>query len=200
MQAPTPLEQAKSHWKKASAAHVSSTTGMREAQEALERLKGLIASEYAQLDNAKTGQRAGILAAFGLRAGAPEPSASVADVQARIDALESVLPEHEAAVQQAQAAHAATDAAVRKAEQAILRAKAHLALDVEAKAFAAFKAAHMHRLAVGGALKDRNICVMQTGPGYWPVRLYGEHHHIHYTAPGLDDATAELTAQAEQGK
>lgn len=200
MKEPTPLDLAKSQWKEASDAHVDSTKGVREAQEALAHVQGLIATEQARLTSAKTEQRAGILAAFGFRANAPEPVESVADVQARIDALESVLPEHEAAVQQAHATHAATDAAVRKAEQAILRAKARAAVDIETKAFAAFKAAHMHRLAVGGALKDRNICVMQTGPGYWPVRLYGEHHHIHYTAPGLDDATAELVAQAEQGK
>lgn len=200
MQEPTPLDQAKSQWKEASAAHVSSTTGVREAQEALERLKGLIAAEQDSLASAKTEQRAGILAAFGFRASAPEQAVSVADVQARIDALESVLPEHEAAVQQAHATHAATDAAVRKAEQAILRAKARAAVDIETKAFAAFKAAHMHRLAVGGALKDRNISVMQIAPGYWSTRLYGDRHHIDYTAPGLDAATADLISQAEQGK
>lgn len=200
MQEPTPLDQAKSQWKEASAAHVNSTAEVRKAQEALAHLQGLIAAEQARLASAKTEQRAGILAAFGFRASAPEQAVSVADVQARIDALESVLPEHETAVQQAQVAHAATDAAVHKAEQAILRAKAHAALDVEAKAFAAFKAAHMHRLAVGGALKDRNICIMHTGPGYWPTRLYGDRHHIDCTAPGLDDATADLIAQAEQGK
>lgn len=200
MKEPTPLDLAKSQWKEASDAHVNSTAEVRKAQEALAHVHGLIATEQARLASAKTEQRAGILASFGFRASAPEQAESVADVQARIDALESVVPEHEAAVQQAQATHAATDSAVRKAEQAILRAKAAQAVAAENMAFAAFKAAHMHRLAVGGALKDRSISVMQVGPGYWPARLYGERHYIDYTAPGLDAATADLIAQAEQGK
>ncbi|QKV52034.1 hypothetical protein [Comamonas antarctica] len=200
MKKPTPLDQAKSQWKEASDAHVNSTAGVREAQEALGRLKGLIATEQASLASAKTEQRAGILAAFGFRASAPEQAESVADVQARIDALESVVPEHEATVQLAQAVHAATDAAVRHAEKAILLAKAKQAVDVETKAFEAFKAAHLHRLAVGAALNDRDLAAMQPRGGYWGERLYGDRHHIEYTAPGLDAATADLIAQAEQGK
>ena len=199
MKEPTPLEQAKSQWKEASAAHVNSTAEVRKAQEALAHLQSLIATEQARLSSAKTEQRAGILASFGLRAGAPEQAASVADVQARIDALESVVPEHEAAVQQAQAAHAATDAAVRKAEQAILRAKARAAVEAEEKAFAVFKIAHMHRLAVGGALNDRELALMQIGP-HWSTRLYGDRHHIDFTAPGLDAAIADLVSQSEQGQ
>lgn len=200
MKEPTPLDLAKSQWKEASAAHVNSTKGIREAQEALERLNGLIATEQARLSSAKTEQRAGILASFGFRASAPEQAESVADVQARIDALESVVPEHEAAVEQAKAAHVATDAAVHHAEKAILLAKAEQAVEVETKAFAAFKAAHLHRLAVGAALKDRDLAAMQPRGGYWGDRLYGDRHHIEYTAPGLDAATADLISQAEQGK
>lgn len=200
MQEPTPLDRAKSHWKEASDAHLNSTAEVRKAQEALSHRQGLIATEQARLASAKTEQRAGILASFGFRASAPEQAESAADVQARIDALESVVPEHEAAVQQAQAAHAATDAAVRNAEQAILRAKARAAVEVETKAFAAFKTAHLHRLAVGAALKDRDLAAMQPRGGYWGDRLYGDRHHIEYTAPGLDAATADLIAQAEQGK
>lgn len=199
MKQPSLLDEAKSQWKEASDAHVNSTADVRKAQEALAHLQGLITTEQARLASAKTEQRAGILASFGLRAGAPEQAASVADVQARIDALESVVPEHEAAVQQAQAAHAATDAVVRKAERAILRAKARAAVEAEEKAFAAFKTAHMHRLAVGGALNDRDLALMQVGP-HWVTRLYGDRHHIDYTAPGLDAATADLISQAEQGK
>lgn len=199
MQEPTPLDQAKSQWKEASDAHLNSTAEVRKAQEALAHLQGLIATEQARLSSAKTEQRAGILASFGFRASAPEQAESVADVQARIDALESVVPEHEAAVQQAQAAHAATDSAVRKAEQAILRAKAVQAVAAENMAFAVFKAAHLHRLAVGTALNDCDLAVMQVGP-HWPTRLYGDRHHMDFTAPGLDAATADLIAQAEQGK
>lgn len=200
MKEPTPLDLAKSQWKEASDAHVDSTKGVREAQEALAHVQGLIATEQARLTSAKTEQRAGILAAFGLRASAPEQTASVASIQDGIEALESEVPAYEAAVQQAQAAHAATDTAVRTAERAILSAKAAQAVAAENMAFAAFKVAHMHRLAVGGALKDRSISVMQVGPGYWPARLYGDRHHMDYTAPGLDAATADLIAQAEQGK
>lgn len=200
MQDLTPLGWAKHQWEIASISHVDSTAEVRKAQEALAHLQGLIATEQARLSSAKTEQRAGILASFGFRASAPEQGASVAEVQDRIEALESLVPEHEASIQQAQAAHAATDAAVRKAEQAILRVKAALAIAAENMAFAAFKTAHMHRLAVGAALNDRDLAAMQVGAGYWPARLYGERHYIDFTAPGLDAATADLIAQAEQGK
>lgn len=199
MKQPSLLDQAKSQWKEASDAHVNSTAEVRKAQEALVHLQGLIANELARLASAKTEQRAGILASFGLRASAPEQTASVASIQDGIDALESELPAYEAAVQQAHDTHAATDAAVRKAEKAILRAKAAYAIAAEEAAFADFKAAHMHRLAVGGALNDRDLALMQVGP-HWVTRLYGDRHHIDFTAPGLDAATAYLISQAEQGK
>lgn len=199
MQTINPLEQAKRQWKAASANHVASTAGVRQAKEAVAHLQSLIANEQAQLNSAKTGQRASILAAFGLRTDAPEQTANVTEIQARIDVLESVLPEHEAAVQQAQAVHATTDAAVRKAEQDILNAKAALAIEAEAKAFAAFQEAHLHCLAVGAALHHRDM-TMKLAPGYWTTRIYGDRFHIDCTAPGLNEACAELIALAEQGK
>ena len=195
-----PLDAAKQHWQKASAAHLAAIAGVRTAEEALERLQGLIADEAAKLTAAQAGQRAGILAAFGLGGKADKSKQSVADIRAHLDAFESVLPEHQQALQQAQDNTLKTDAALKEAERGILRVKAEEAVAVEAKAFIAFKAAHMARLAVGCALKDRDLAMMQIGPGYWPSRLYGDRHHIDYTAPGLDAARDALINQAEKGE
>ena len=195
-----PFTAAKQRWQHASQAHVAAIKGVRTAREALERLQGLIATEAAELTKAQEEQRAGILAAFGLGGKAQEPQHSVADIRARLDAFESVLPEHEQALQQAQDNTKETDAAVKEAEKAILRAKAHAAIELESKAFAAFKAAHLHRLAVGAALNDRDLMVMQTAPGFWAKRLYGDRHHLDFTAPGLDAAKADLINQAEKGE
>lgn len=199
MQTNTAIEHAKQQWGKASENHVASTSAVRKAQEALTHLQGLIANEQSQLSIAKVGQRAGILAAFGLGADVPEQAANVSEVQARIDALESVLPDHEAAVRQAQAAHAVTDAAVRSAELAILNAKAVLAIEEEAKAFAAFHKAHLHYLAVGAAAR-RSDMAEKLGPVYWVTRLYGDRTHIDFCVPGVDAARAVLVDLAEQGK
>lgn len=199
MQTTAAIEHAKRKWEEASENHVASTSAVRKAQEALTHLQGLIAHEQAQLSVAKVGQRAGILAAFGLGTDAPAQAANVSEVQARIDALESVLPDHEAAVQQALAAHAATDAAVRSAELAILNAKAVLATEEEAKAFAAFHRAHLHYLAVGLAVK-RSDMAAKLGPSYWISRIYGDRVHMDYAVPGVDAARAVLVDLAEQGK
>lgn len=198
MQATTAIEHAKQQWGEASESHVASTSAVRKAQEALTHLQGLIAHEQEQLSNAKVGQRAGILAAFGLGTDAPAQAANVSEVQARIDALESVQPSHEAAVRQAQAAHAVTDAAVCKAELAILNAKAELAIEAEAKAFAAFHKAHLHYLAIGVAVK-RNDMAAKLGPNYWINRLYGDRVHMDCAVPGVNAACAVLVDLAEQG-
>ncbi|WP_417285472.1 hypothetical protein [Comamonas sp.] len=195
-----PLDAAKQQWQQASAAHVLALKAVRIAQESLEHLQGLIAEEAAKLTAAQAEQRAGILAAFGLGGKAEKNQQNVADIRAHLDAFESVLPEHQQALQQAQGHAGQTDAAVKAAERAILRAKASIAIETEAKAFAVFKVAHLHRLAVGAALNDRELAVMQVGPGYWAARLYGERHYIDFTAPGLDVACADLVSQAEQGK
>lgn len=199
MQVTSSIEHAKRKWEEASENHVASTSAVRKAQEALSHLQGLITHEQAQLSVAKVGQRAGILAAFGLGTDAPAQAANVSEVQARIEALESVLPDHEAAVRQAQAAHAVTDAAVRSAELAILNAKAVLAIEEEAKAFAAFHKAHLHYLAVGLAAKRDDMAV-KLGAGYWVTRLYGDRTHIDFCVPGVDAARAALVDLAEQGK
>lgn len=195
-----PLDAAKQHWQKASSAHLAALAAVRAAEEALERLQGLIADEAAKLTAAQAEQRAGILAAFGLGGKADELQQSVADIRAHLDAFESVLPEHQQALQQAQVHAKQTDEAVKAAERGILRAKTHAALEVEAKAFATFKAAHIHRLAIGAALNDRELAVMQLAHGYWPARLYGDRHHIDFTAPGLDAAREDLINQAEKGE
>lgn len=120
----TQLDAAKQHWQQASEAHVVALAAVRTAQEALDRLQGLIAEEAAKLTAAQAEQRAGILAAFGLGGKAEEPQQSVADIRAHLDAFESVLPEHQQALQQAQEYAKQTDAAVSGAELQILSAKA----------------------------------------------------------------------------
>lgn len=193
------IEQAKRTWSTASNTHVGSTAAVHLAQEALDRLRGLIAQETAKLDMARSEQRATILKTFGLGTEAPEQVSNVLEVQARLDALESVLPEHEAKLERALAAHATSDTAVKEAERAILEAKAAVAVEEEAKAFAAFQKAHLHYLAIGLAL-NRADMMAKLGPAYWTTRLYGDRHHIDYTVPGVEAARDELLDLAEQGK
>lgn len=194
-----PLESAKQHWQQASKAHLAALTGVRTAQEALDRLQGLIADQAAQLTAAEIKQRAGILAAFGLGGKAEEPEQSVADIRAHLDAFESVLPEHQQALHQAQEHAKQTDAAVRGAELQILNAKAVQAEHEAAQAFEAFKTAHLKLLAAGQAAKRSDIGIM-TGPGYWPTRLYGDRFHIDGFVPTVPEMAQILILQAEKGE
>lgn len=193
------IEAAKLQWQEASKAHVNALTSVRTANEALDRLQGLIANEATELAKAKSEQRSGILAEFGLGGKAQKQLQSVADVQARIDAFESVLPEHEQALKQAQENAKRTDAAVKEAEGQILKAKADEAAQEEAKAFAAFKAAHLKYMATGAAAKRREQCI-KLNPGYWTTRLYGDRHHIDYFVPTVPEMTQDLINQAEKGE
>lgn len=193
------LEAAKQQWQDASQAHVIAIKAVRTANDALERLQGLIANEATELTKAKGEQRSGILAQFGLGGKAQEPLQSVADVQARLDAFESVLPAHEQALKQAQENAMRTDAAVKEAEGQILTAKADVAAQEEARAFAAFKAAHLKYMATGAAAKRHDQCI-KLAPGYWTTRLYGDRHHIDCFAPTVPEMTQALINQAEKGE
>lgn len=192
LQADDAIKAARRQWKQASAAHVDSTQTVRKAEEALAHLRQLIEREQAELTKAQGGQRGSILASFGLAPEGGKSVLSVADIQARIDALESVLPEHQAAVDQAKAQHQRTDAATHQAEKAILQAKASQAERDEALAFEQFKAAHLRAMAAAHAAGQK-FYVRQD----WHARIYGA--AIDGVIPSVTAIQTELIAQAEQG-
>lgn len=186
------VEQAQAQWKVASAAHVESTAAVLAAEDALARLRQHIEEAKGKLTTAQSGQRSSILAGFGLGAKPSEPELSVADAQAVVDALESVVPEHEAAITAAKQQHAKTDAATRQAERGILIAKADQAEQEEAQAFADYRAKHLEHMAVGTAA-GRKMYVRQD----WIGRIYGTQNQM---CARMDSMRAELVAQAERGE
>ena len=192
----TQLDAAKQQWQQASEAHLAALTGVRTAQEAMDRLQGLIADQAAQLTAAETKQRAGILAAFGLGGKAEEPAQSVADIRAHLDAFESVLPEHQQALHQAQELAKRTDAAVKDAERAILKAKASKAHDEEQQAFEAFKAAHLRYLAANTAAQGAVSGIRHD----WSKLLYGDRVQIDGFVPTVPEMAQILIHQAEKGE
>ncbi|MPS96185.1 hypothetical protein [Comamonas sp.] len=192
----TRIDLAKQLWQNLSKKHVAALANVRIAQEALERLQGLIADQAVKLTAAETKQRAGILAAFGLGGKAEEPAQNVADIRAHLDAFESVLTEHQQALHQAQEHAKQTDADVKDAERAILKAKASKAHDEEQQAFEAFKAAHLRHLAANTAAQGAVSGIRHD----WSKLLYGDRVQIDGFVPTVPEMAQILIHQAEKGE
>ncbi|MEJ2801998.1 hypothetical protein WAE61_08970 [Comamonadaceae bacterium PP-2] len=186
------LRAAQRQWKQASASHVDSTQAVRKAEEELARVRDLLEREQDELVKAKGVRRGSILAELGLGMEAGKPVLSVADIEARIEALESVLPQHQGAVEQAKAQHQHTDSATRAAERAILAAKASQAERDEALAFEQFQAAHLKAFAASNAAGQQLYLRHD-----WQARVYGINDQM---VPLIARLQAELVSQAEQGE